>query len=149
MNYYIIRFFDSKENNSFLSVSVSGLFKRGMDLSQYKEVYESFLTSNDGNLPFDDFSLAIQRLQISVIPDELPCRNKEREEIENHIRDVLVYHRTKPPLYICGLPGTGKTATVLSCINRLRKEAENGNLPEFDFLEINCLRLKHPNDACK
>lgn len=44
--------------------------------------------------------------------------------------------------------GTGKTATVLATINALRKDVTAGNLPDFSFIEINCLRLKSPADAC-
>jgi Cdc6-like AAA superfamily ATPase len=47
------------------------------------------------------------------------------------------------------LVGTGKTATVLASVNQLRREVEAGTLPEFSFIEINCLRLKSPLDACK
>jgi Cdc6-like AAA superfamily ATPase len=45
--------------------------------------------------------------------------------------------------------GTGKTATVLASINQLRTEVAAGKLNEFSFIEINCLRLKSPYDACK
>ncbi len=45
--------------------------------------------------------------------------------------------------------GTGKTATVLATINALRKDVTAGKLPDFSFIEINCLRLKSPADACK
>ena len=48
-----------------------------------------------------------------------------------------------------GMPGTGKTATVLATINELKAEAEQvpSLLPAFDFLEINCLRLQSPAQA--
>ena len=45
--------------------------------------------------------------------------------------------------------GTGKTATVIAVITALQKEAESGKIPSFHFVEINCLRLKNPTDACK
>ena len=47
------------------------------------------------------------------------------------------------------LSGTGKTATVLATINALRKDVTAGKLPDFSFIEINCLRLKSPADACE
>lgn len=52
-------------------------------------------------------------------------------------------------LVVC-VVGTGKTATVLASIEALqRQEVEKGTLEDFDFLEINCLRLQSPQEACK
>jgi Cdc6-like AAA superfamily ATPase len=45
--------------------------------------------------------------------------------------------------------GTGKTATVLACIQSLERLMQVGQLPSFVFLEINCLRMRNPTDACK
>lgn len=58
---------------------------------------------------------------------------------------------TRRASFKCSLvtAGTGKTATVLATINALRKEVAAGQLPDFSFIEINCLRLKSPSDACK
>ncbi len=127
------------------------MFKRGMEHSQYKYAYVEYVrdqTNPKEGLENDVYSIAIQRLHISVIPETLPCRQNERNEIEEYIRDGLKRGK-KSPLYICGMPGTGKTATVLASVNNLRKQAEVGTLPEFSFIEINCLRLKSPSDACK
>jgi Cdc6-like AAA superfamily ATPase len=44
--------------------------------------------------------------------------------------------------------GSGKTATVLSCIDALKDESYAGKIPAFEFLEINCLRLSAATDAC-
>lgn len=119
-------------------------------MSEYREAYSTYMESLETNLLTDDYSIAAQRLQISVIPDQLPCREAELQIIDNYIRDSLLSSNgTRTPLYICGMPGTGKTATVISCISSLRKSVEAGSLPEFDFVEINCLRLKSPADACK
>ena len=45
--------------------------------------------------------------------------------------------------------GTGKTATILSVVKALQKETEEGKLAPFEFVEINCLRLQTPSDACE
>lgn len=42
-------------------------------------------------------------------------------------------------MYISGVPGTGKTATVYDVIKKLKNEFE------FKFIEINGLRLSEPN----
>jgi origin recognition complex subunit 1 len=44
-------------------------------------------------------------------------------------------------LYISGMPGTGKTATTLEIIKKLKN---NKSMP-FDFLHINAMSLTNPN----
>lgn len=149
---YVCRYLDTSNSRALQKISARTMWKRGMDISQYKYAYVDYvrdqISASDQGLETDDYSIAIQRLHISVIPETLPCRENERNEIEEYIRDGLRRGK-KSPLYICGMPGTGKTATVLSSINNLRKQAEAGTVPEFSFIEINCLRLKSPSDACK
>ena len=48
-------------------------------------------------------------------------------------------------LYVSGVPGTGKTATVLEVMRSFRSSA--GGLPPFQFVEINSLRLPTPQHA--
>jgi len=43
--------------------------------------------------------------------------------------------------------GTGKTATVKEVIRQLMTMVEDGDLPDFDFIEINGMRLTEPNQA--
>lgn len=50
-------------------------------------------------------------------------------------------------LYVSGVPGTGKTATVLEVVRSLRRKAEAGQLPAFQFVELNSLRLPSPQHA--
>ena len=50
-------------------------------------------------------------------------------------------------MYVSGVPGTGKTATVLESMRRLRRKAEAGDLPHFQFVEMNSLRLPSPQHA--
>lgn len=50
-------------------------------------------------------------------------------------------------LYVSGVPGTGKTATVLETMRCLRRKAQAGQLPSFQFVEINSLRLPSPQHA--
>ena len=50
-------------------------------------------------------------------------------------------------LYVSGVPGTGKTATVLETMRSLRRKAEAGQLAPFQFVEINSLRLPSPQHA--
>jgi len=50
-------------------------------------------------------------------------------------------------MYISGVPGTGKTATVHQVISFLRDEYDAGDLPYFKFIEINGMRLTDPHQA--
>ena len=50
-------------------------------------------------------------------------------------------------MYISGVPGTGKTATVREVARCLREGEEDGSLPNFSFLEINGMRLTEPRQA--
>lgn len=50
-------------------------------------------------------------------------------------------------MYISGVPGTGKTATVKEVMKILEEERDDGNLNDFAFIEINGMRLTEPRQA--
>lgn len=50
-------------------------------------------------------------------------------------------------MYISGVPGTGKTATVREVARHLRQAAQKFELPPFNFVEINGMRLTEPHQA--
>ena len=50
-------------------------------------------------------------------------------------------------MYISGVPGTGKTATVHQVVRSLRQEYDSGDLPYFQFIEVNGMRLTDPRQA--
>lgn len=47
-------------------------------------------------------------------------------------------------MYISGVPGTGKTATVNTALKNLKEESD---LPEFQLVEINGMKLSEPRQA--
>ena len=47
-------------------------------------------------------------------------------------------------LYISGVPGTGKTATVHEVMCSLKEAEEEGLVPQFRFVEINGMRMTDP-----
>lgn len=147
-NDYTCRCLVTSQSNSVQKVNPRTIKERGLRMSQYQYAYTSLLTKEAQKLERDVFSIAVQRLHISVVPQNLPCRDMEKASVTDFIRQRIIQRETSGPLFLCGMPGTGKTATVLSSINALREEVAAGRLADFNFTEINCLHLKHPIDAC-
>lgn len=90
----------------------------------------------------DGFESASKRLQSSAVPSTLPCREDERQMV----MDFLSTHLGDGgggALYISGMPGTGKTATVREVVRTLQANQTY----EFDFVELNGMKLPHPYHA--
>lgn len=156
-------------NRSLERVNPSTSFQRGMAMSHYRYAYADQLPTllsdqqqkrsggsegGDGGQEemksggTEDCAVAIQRMHLSVVPDELTCREAEHELIYSFIRKGVEARYSKSALYLYGFPGTGKTACVHSALRSLRKEVADGTLTNFRYIEINCLKLKSPSDAC-
>jgi Cdc6-like AAA superfamily ATPase len=136
------------EGNTMEPVEMCGLYLRGVMASEYEYAYEHTDENLAGTAPRSDlYTSAAMRLHVSVLPDDLPCRATETETIMSHLRSSIQRRGENKPLYISGLPGTGKTACVLSCVGKLRKEAAAGTLGDFDFVMINALQLQTPADS--
>ncbi|XP_062479238.1 origin recognition complex subunit 1 [Pezoporus occidentalis] len=86
------------------------------------------------------------RLHVSAVPESLPCREEEYQDIYNFVESKLI-DETGGCMYISGVPGTGKTATVREVMCSLQQAAENDELPSFHFLEINGMKLTDPHQA--
>jgi origin recognition complex subunit 1 len=50
-------------------------------------------------------------------------------------------------MYISGVPGTGKTATVHEVIRQLEATNQAGHIPDFNYIEINGMKLTDPHQA--
>jgi len=92
------------------------------------------------------FEQAKLRLHISAVPPGLPGRDAEFAEVLRYVEGA-VEEGTGACVFISGVPGTGKTATVLQVIRHLQAKADDGQLPPFDFVELNGMRLTDPNNA--
>jgi len=90
---------------------------------------------------------ACAALQLSAVPKSLPCREQEREEIMQFVRGGIQHGGLGCALYIAGMPGTGKTATVKEVIHTLMAEAEDHQLPPFKHIEINAMKLQRPHET--
>lgn len=50
-------------------------------------------------------------------------------------------------MYISGVPGTGKTATVTQVMRHLQAASAAKHIPNFKYIEINGMRLSDPHQA--
>jgi len=92
----------------------------------------------------DPLTEAQQRLHVSAVPDSLPCREEEFAEIFGYVESKL-REDTGGCCYISGVPGTGKTATVMEVIRYLEDNKED--YPDFNFYALNGMRLTTPEQA--
>ncbi|XP_042515574.1 origin of replication complex subunit 1A-like [Macadamia integrifolia] len=87
-------------------------------------------------------------LLLSSLPKSLPCRNKEMEEITSFIKGAICEDQCLGRcLYIHGVPGTGKTMSVLGVMRSLRAEVDAGSIKPYCFVEINGLKLASPENV--
>lgn len=87
-----------------------------------------------------------KKFHASAVPDSLPCRENEFSQIFLALESAI-NAATGSCIYVSGTPGTGKTATVREVIQQLKLLAQNEELPEFSFIEINGLKLINPHTA--
>ncbi|CAH0550253.1 unnamed protein product [Brassicogethes aeneus] len=86
---------------------------------------------------------ARSQLHVSHVPTALPCRENEYSDVKHFLEGKLL-DGCGGCMYISGVPGTGKTATVTSVINTL---TQNKKLPKFNFVSINGMRLTEPRQS--
>ncbi|KAL3529860.1 hypothetical protein ACH5RR_009182 [Cinchona calisaya] len=86
-------------------------------------------------------------LLLASLPKSPPCRNKEMEEITAFIKGAICDDQCLGRcLYIHGVPGTGKTMSVLAVMRNLRIEVDTGSVKPYCFVEINGLKLASPEN---
>ncbi|EDV23487.1 uncharacterized protein TRIADDRAFT_28013, partial [Trichoplax adhaerens] len=85
-------------------------------------------------------------LKISEVVGPLPCREEEYANIYDFISSKLL-DKCGGCMYISGVPGTGKTATIYSVVQELRQAVQTKQIPKFKFIEINGMRLTEPSQA--
>ncbi|ESN93994.1 hypothetical protein HELRODRAFT_103086 [Helobdella robusta] len=93
-----------------------------------------------------NLQLIRERLHLAVVPDDLPCREEEFADIYQFIRNKII-DRSGGCMYISGVPGTGKTATVRQVMSILHDEHLSGDLAMFKYIEVNGMKLVDPHHA--
>ncbi|XP_057333288.1 origin recognition complex subunit 1 [Microplitis mediator] len=86
------------------------------------------------------------QLHVSAVPKSLPCRDQEFNDIFMFLEKKIT-DGSSGCMYISGVPGTGKTATVNEVIRCLRKLTHDDRLPPFKCVEINGMKLSEPRQA--
>uniref|UniRef100_A0A3B3SKL6 Origin recognition complex subunit 1 n=1 Tax=Paramormyrops kingsleyae TaxID=1676925 RepID=A0A3B3SKL6_9TELE len=89
---------------------------------------------------------ARERLHVSSVPESLPCREQEFQDVYSFVESKIV-DGIGGCMYISGVPGTGKTATVHEVIRSLQQAAELDEIPAFHFIEINGMKMTDPHQA--
>ncbi|XVF19265.1 hypothetical protein REPUB_Repub11eG0095000 [Reevesia pubescens] len=86
-------------------------------------------------------------LLLAKLPKSLPCRNKEMEEITAFIKGAICDDQCLGRcLYIHGVPGTGKTMSVLAVMRSIKSEVDAGSIRPYCFVEVNGLKLASPEN---
>lgn len=93
--------------------------------------------------PETPLDVAKSRLHVSAVPTCLPCREQEFADIYSFVEGKL-QDGTGGCMYISGVPGTGKTATVHDVLRVLQESVDGGYTPPFKFIEVNGMKLTTP-----
>jgi origin recognition complex subunit 1 len=73
------------------------------------------------NKPLTRYDIAREQLRLEEVPINLPCREKEYDQVYNKIKESIDKFSGRR-IFISGQPGTGKTATVRQAIKNLKEK---------------------------
>lgn len=87
-----------------------------------------------------------QRLHTSQKLNALPGREDEFAMIYMNLESA-VNEKTGCCVYVCGVPGMGKTATIKDVVEQMTYSSKRGEMEQFSYLELNGLKLLSPTVA--
>lgn len=88
------------------------------------------------------------KLHVSNTPECLPCREQQFEDIYTFI-DTNLRNQTGGCMYVCGVPGTGKTLTTRQVISCLKESVADNQLKPFKFIDVNAFQVTEPHQIYK
>ncbi|KAF8624427.1 hypothetical protein AX17_007136 [Amanita inopinata Kibby_2008] len=106
----------------------------------------TYVSYDLSHLPKDPWLRAMHVLHVGSRPDALPCRDEEFRRVLRCVGELLA-EGSGGCIYISGVPGTGKTATIHAVIRELKRMAVNNEINPFTYVEINGLRVPEPSAA--
>jgi Cdc6-like AAA superfamily ATPase len=126
--------------------SLPGSKAKFRNLSKTRKIISMAHAEDDININTDKDKLPEEEeMEIQF----LPCRETEQMNIYTYIKKGLETVGSYQSLYISGMPGTGKTASVSTVIKKLSKEAEKKLIPNFAYLYLNGMKVTNPNNVFK
>ncbi|RZC53703.1 hypothetical protein C5167_012563 [Papaver somniferum] len=95
----------------------------------------------------NEIEKAKANLLLATLPKSPPCKNKEMKEITEFVKGAVSIDQCLGRcLCIHGVPGTGKTMSVLAATRNLRSEVDAGSVRSFCFVEVNGLKMASPEN---
>jgi len=101
-------------------------------------------SKDHGNSSVHLMERAMAALRPEGCHGRLPCREEEQAYITAHLRTAAQQGGSMQVLYVSGMPGTGKTATVLEAMKLMHADSR---VPQFEVAHINAMRLGAPVSA--
>ncbi|KAG0614152.1 hypothetical protein M758_6G155000 [Ceratodon purpureus] len=90
--------------------------------------------------------LAVKKaLHLSAIPSSVICRDNEQEKVISFCKSSIL-QQVPGSMYVCGVPGTGKSLTMEQVKLRSVTWAAEANLPPPDIVSVNCTTLTDPRN---
>ncbi|GIL52906.1 hypothetical protein Vafri_8656 [Volvox africanus] len=92
--------------------------------------------------PVGQLAVARRALALNNCAGGLPCREAEKKELRHFIGQAVSEDGVSPGvMYICGVPGTGKTACVMEVLASVRAAAQSSGV---QLIILNALQLPSP-----
>ncbi|CAD8095766.1 unnamed protein product [Paramecium primaurelia] len=89
----------------------------------------------------DSMNECYNSLLEATVPEEILCRDQEKDLITKFIEDGIKNNGQSQALYISGVPGIGKTATVMEAQKKLSTKKDN-----FQFIYANAMNFGLPDN---
>ena len=94
------------------------------------------------------YEKARNKLHVTNTPDCLPCRENQFSDIYTFI-ETHIKNQNGGCMYVCGVPGTGKTLTTRQVILCLYESVSAKLLPNFKFIDVNAFQVTEPHQIYK